>query len=62
VTKLFGKGVYSVHFRHDGFANVLFCDGHVDRMQPGIGPDEHQLGHIGTDNFWYSLDAKMEAK
>jgi prepilin-type processing-associated H-X9-DG protein/prepilin-type N-terminal cleavage/methylation domain-containing protein len=53
---------YFVHFRHDGFANVLFCDGHVDRMQPGIGPDEHQLGHIGTDNFWYSLDAKMEAK
>jgi prepilin-type N-terminal cleavage/methylation domain-containing protein/prepilin-type processing-associated H-X9-DG protein len=53
---------YFVHFRHDRFANVLFCDGHVDRMQAGVGPNEHQLGHIGTDNFWYSLDAKMEAK
>jgi prepilin-type N-terminal cleavage/methylation domain-containing protein/prepilin-type processing-associated H-X9-DG protein len=53
---------YFVHFRHNGFANVLLCDGHVSAMQPGLGPNEHQLGQIGTDNFWYSLDTKMGVK
>lgn len=50
---------YFVHFRHDGFANVLFCDGHVEPMRPGIGPNENDLGHIGTTNSWYDLDAEM---
>jgi len=48
-----------VHFRHNGFANVLFCDGHVEAMRPGIGPNENDLGHIGHDNSWYDLDAEM---
>lgn len=51
---------YFVHFRHNGFANVLFCDGHVRPMQPGIGPNENKLGHIGTDNSWYDLDAETD--
>ncbi len=50
---------YFVHFRHNGFANVLFCDGQVKAMQPGIGPNENDLGHIGTTNAWYDLDAEM---
>lgn len=50
---------YFVHFRHNGFANVLFADGHVRPMQPGIGPNANKLGHIGTDNYWYNLKAEM---
>jgi len=50
---------YFVHFRHGGFANVLFCDGHVQSMGPGIGPNENMLGHIGTTNSWYDLDSEM---
>lgn len=50
---------YIAHFRHDGFANVLFCDGHVEAVQPSIGPNENNLGHIGTTNSWYDLDAEM---
>ena len=28
----------TVHFRHDGVANVLMLDGHVERMKPAINP------------------------
>lgn len=29
-----GQGYPNAHFRHDRQANVLFCDGHVDRERP----------------------------
>ena len=50
---------YSAHFRHNGFANVLFVDGHVKAMGPGEGPNENKLGHLGTDNSLYDLEAEM---
>jgi prepilin-type processing-associated H-X9-DG protein/prepilin-type N-terminal cleavage/methylation domain-containing protein len=28
----------TTHFRHNGRANVLFCDGHVDLLPPAPGP------------------------
>jgi prepilin-type processing-associated H-X9-DG protein/prepilin-type N-terminal cleavage/methylation domain-containing protein len=57
----------SVHFRHAGFANVLFLDGHVEAYSPGIrnAPpaweplsatllrDKDRVYDIGTDdNLW----------
>lgn len=51
---------YAVHFRHNGRANVLMCDGHVQAMEPGVGPNSNRLGHIGSDNSWYDLEADMD--
>ena len=40
-----GQGYPNAHFRHDRQANVLFCDGHVDRERPVPGSlDERMPG------------------
>jgi prepilin-type N-terminal cleavage/methylation domain-containing protein/prepilin-type processing-associated H-X9-DG protein len=41
-----------VHFRHGGMANVLFCDGHVESMQPHELWDvlDGTLGWLGPDD------------
>jgi len=41
---------------------VLFCDGHVEAMQPGLGPNENDLGHLDTDSSLYDLEADMVAE
>ena len=54
----------SVHFRHNGMANVAWCDGHVTAEKPTLIPDynfyggdnkEHKLGWFGPtseNGFW----------
>ena len=50
-----------VHFRHNGRANVLFCDGHVEAMAPAPGTidknmPEANVGRLNPDGdtslFW----------
>ena len=47
----------NVHFRHDGFANVLFCDGHVVSTNKAINisGNDKTLGDISPDVGIYSL-------
>jgi len=41
----------TVHFRHNGLANVLFCDGHVEAMEPYPGTlDPRVDGRVGMIN------------
>ncbi len=43
-----------IHFRHNGLANVLFCDGHIDAMRPFPGTVDtkgREIGHtVGRIN------------
>ena len=50
-----------VHFRHNGFANVLFCDGHVASMGMARGTldtrlPQQKIGRLNpngeTSFFW----------
>ena len=44
-----------VHFRHAGWANVLYCDGHVSSEKPLklSGEGDGQLGWLYSDDMWY---------
>jgi len=46
---------YFTHFRHNGIANVLFVDGHVEAGKPAGPLDKHGLQHFGSDNSLYDL-------
>lgn len=62
----------SVHFRHRGKANVVWCDGHATPEAPGrmgnqtnyYGGDEgkHSLGWVGPEqeNGWWNPRRKLE--
>ncbi len=43
----------SVHFRHNGRANVAWCDGHISSEPMGFSRTDqqksHDIGYIGTD-------------
>jgi len=54
----------SIHFRHNGLANVAFCDGHAKAMARGLvhasgwwlseeAYRENDLGFVGNDNSLY---------
>ena len=55
-----GPGYYGpqVYFRHNGFANVAFCDGHVDsvRMKYNVSNYDPNLGDISVDTSMYDLE------
>ena len=44
----------SIHFRHNGYANVVWCDGHVsaEQMTVSCGPqfDKFKVGWFGSTN------------
>lgn len=42
----------SVHFRHNGFANVAWCDGHVSAEKPSVIPPSN---FYGGDNQKYNI-------
>jgi len=57
----------SIHFRHNGRANVAFCDGHVesrkmDATRAGVYASDqeiqksHGIGYVGIDNTLYDRD------
>jgi len=57
----------SIHFRHNEFANVAFCDGHVEskRMDSSHGDcygyteddfRNNNIGFVGTDNTLYDRE------
>ncbi|HOK79224.1 MAG TPA: DUF1559 domain-containing protein [bacterium] len=47
----------NVHFRHNGRANVLFCDGHVESIgtKYNIDPNDNTLGDLSKDDSLYDL-------
>jgi prepilin-type N-terminal cleavage/methylation domain-containing protein/prepilin-type processing-associated H-X9-DG protein len=48
----------NVHFRHNGFANVAFCDGHVksSKEKYNTTTPEPELGDLSEDDSLYNLD------
>ncbi|MBM4050848.1 MAG: hypothetical protein FJ279_37610, partial [Planctomycetes bacterium] len=48
--------LYFTHFRHNGTANVLFVDGHVEVAHPAGRLTENKLQHFGRDNSLYDLE------
>lgn len=48
----------NVHFRHNGFANVAFCDGHVEsiRNKYNISSKNSTLGDLSKDDSLYDLE------
>jgi prepilin-type processing-associated H-X9-DG protein len=57
----------SIHFRHNGRANVAFCDGHVesrklDSTRAGVYANKediqrsHWIGYVGIDNTLYDRE------
>ncbi|MFW6158777.1 MAG: prepilin-type N-terminal cleavage/methylation domain-containing protein [Planctomycetota bacterium] len=49
-----GMNYETVHFRHDGRANALFADGHVDSFEPRstITAGKHPVGHFCDESDW----------
>ena len=47
-----------VHFRHNGFANVAFCDGHVETIgrKYNISANDPTLGDLSADDAMYDLN------
>lgn len=47
----------NVHFRHNGRANVLFCDGHVESIGTKFNtdPNDNTLGDLSSDDSLYDL-------
>lgn len=47
----------NVHFRHNGRANVLFCDGHVESIgtKYNIDPHDNTIGDLSKDDSLYDL-------
>ena len=58
-------GYSNTHFRHGGFANVGWVDGHISREQPaelGVDPFEidNSIGYLSMDKKPYRLTAEQE--
>ena len=53
----FGSGP-TVHFRHNGAANVAYCDGHVESVRKVYNPSPHsgELGDLSEDDEAYNLE------
>jgi prepilin-type N-terminal cleavage/methylation domain-containing protein/prepilin-type processing-associated H-X9-DG protein len=45
-----------VDFRHDRFADVLYCDGHVAETNKRYDPGPFNLGDLSPDDSAYDLD------
>ena len=47
-----------VHFRHSGFANAVFCDGHVEARgkKYNESADDPSLGDLSEDDSLYDLE------
>ena len=47
-----------VHFRHNGFANAAFCDGHVESigMKYNVSSHDPNLGDLSADDSMYDLE------
>ena len=47
-----------VHFRHNGFANVAFCDGHVEAIgtKYNVSAYDSSLGDLSVDDSMYDLE------
>jgi prepilin-type processing-associated H-X9-DG protein/prepilin-type N-terminal cleavage/methylation domain-containing protein len=52
------EGDKSVHFRHNGKANVLYCDGHVEQSGPEPGSFDSMLPELKIG--WLPADIKFE--
>jgi len=48
----------NVHFRHNGFANVAFCDGHVESIgtKYHVASQDSNLGDLSPDDTLYDLE------
>ncbi len=48
----------NVHFRHSGFANADFCDGHVESTEKkyNISVNDSSLGDLSVDDNLYDLE------
>ena len=48
----------NVHFRHNGFANVVFCDGHVEATgkKYNVSSNDSSLGDLSVDDSLYDLE------
>lgn len=48
----------NVHFRHSGFANVNFCDGHVEAIgkKYNVSVNDPSLGDLSSDDSLYDLE------
>jgi prepilin-type N-terminal cleavage/methylation domain-containing protein/prepilin-type processing-associated H-X9-DG protein len=48
----------NVHFRHNGFANAVFCDGHVEARSKmyNLSSDDPSLGDLSEDDSLYDLE------
>ena len=48
----------NVHFRHSGFANVVFCDGHAEGTEKKYNEssDDPSLGDLSADDSLYDLE------
>ena len=58
-------GYSNTHFRHNGFANVAWCDGHVSKERPAeLGTDiyeiENNIGYLSTSEKPYRLTSGQE--
>ena len=48
---------FCLHFRHNGFANVAYCDGHVEAVKNRFPADSHpDLGDLSEDDEAYNLE------
>ena len=48
---------FCVHFRHNGFANVAYCDGHVEAVKNRFPANSHpDLGDLSEDDEAYNLE------
>ena len=59
-------GYSNTHFRHSGYANVGWADGHISpRMPAELGVDAFEIandiGYLSTDKLPYRLTAEQEA-
>jgi len=47
----------NIHFRHNGFANVAYLDGHVETVKNRFPADHHpDLGDLSSDDSVYDLE------
>lgn len=48
----------NIHFRHNGFANVVFCDGHVEAIgkKYNVSSNDSSLGDLSLDDSLYDLE------
>ena len=48
---------FCVHFRHNGIANVAYCDGHVGTVKNTFSVSSHSdLGDLSANDDAYDLD------